>query len=131
MKDCNKSKESSYLKYWDVNNLHGCAMPHILPVNNSKWIEDTSQLNKDFIKHYNEESGEGYFLEVIVHYPENPHELHKNLLFFPKRTKIKKFEKLFTNLHNKTEYVSYIRILKQALIHGLILKKVHRVIKFD
>ena len=37
-----------------------------LPVNKFEWIEDTSQFNdfKDFIKSYNEESNEGYFLEV-------------------------------------------------------------------
>ena len=45
--------------------------------------------------------------------------------------KIEKVEKLVTNLHDKTEYVIHIRILKQALNHGLILKKVHRVIKFN
>ena len=44
--------------------------------------------------------------------------------------KIEKVEKLVTNLHDKTEYVIHIRNLKQALNHGLILKKVHRVIKF-
>ena len=44
--------------------------------------------------------------------------------------KIEKSEKLVTNLHDKTEYVIYIRNLKQALNNGLILKKVHRVIKF-
>ena len=45
--------------------------------------------------------------------------------------KIEKVEKLFTNLHDKTEYVIHIRNLKQALNHGLILKKFHRVIKFN
>ena len=35
------------------------------------------------------------------------------------------------NLHDKTEYVTHIRNLKQALYHGLIIKKVHRVIKFN
>ena len=43
--------------------------------------------------------------------------------------KIEKVKKLEANLHNKTEYVIHIRILKQALNHGLVLKKVHRVIK--
>ena len=42
--------------------------------------------------------------------------------------KIEKVEKLVTNLHDKTEYVIGIRNLRQALNHGLILKKVHRVI---
>ena len=45
--------------------------------------------------------------------------------------KIEKVEKLVTNLHDKTEYVIHIRNLKQALNHGLILKKAHRVNKFD
>ena len=34
MKDYDKNKESSYLKYWDVNNLYGWAMLQKLPVNN-------------------------------------------------------------------------------------------------
>ena len=32
-------------------------------------------------------------------------------------------------LHNKTEYLIHIRNLQQALNHGLVLKKVYRVIK--
>ena len=32
MKDYDKNKESSYLKYWDVNNLHGWAKSEHFPV---------------------------------------------------------------------------------------------------
>ena len=45
--------------------------------------------------------------------------------------KIEKVEKIVTNLHDKTEYVIHIRNLKQELNHGLLLKKVHRVIKYN
>ena len=45
--------------------------------------------------------------------------------------KIGKAEKLVANLYDKTEYVIPIRNLKQALNHGLVLKKVHRLIKFN
>ena len=49
MKEYDKNKESSYLKYWDVTNLYGLTMSQWLPVNNVLWIEHTSPLNQDFI----------------------------------------------------------------------------------
>ena len=51
--------------------------------------------------------------------------------FFSDRIKIEKVEKLIANLHDKTKHVIHIKNLKQALIHGLVLKKVQRVIKFN
>ena len=50
MEDYDKNKESSYLQYWNVNNLYGWAMLPKLPVNNFEWIKDTSQFNQDFMK---------------------------------------------------------------------------------
>ena len=70
MKDYNKNKELLYIQYWDVNNLYGWAVSQKLPANNFERIKDTSQVNEDFIKNYNEESHEGYFLEVDVQYLE-------------------------------------------------------------
>ena len=49
-----------------------------LPLNNFEWIEDPSQFNEDFIKNYNKESNEGYFLEVDVQYLEKFHDLHND-----------------------------------------------------
>ena len=45
--------------------------------------------------------------------------------------KTETFERLFTNLHDKTEYVIHIRNWRQTLSHRLVLKKVHRMIKFN
>ena len=111
--------------------MYGWAMSQKLPINKFDWIKDTSQFNEGFIKNYNEESDEGYFLEVDVQCSEKLHDPHNELPFLPKRMKIEKVEKLVTNLQDKTEYVIHIRNLKQALNHGLILKKVHREIKFN
>ena len=38
---------------------------------------------------------------------------------------------LVAKLHDKTEYVVHIRNLKQVLNHGLVLRIVHKVIKFN
>ena len=106
-------------------------MSQKLPVNNFEWIKNTSQFNEDFIKNYNEESDEGYFLEVDVQYLEKLHELHNDLPFLPERMKIEKVEKLVANLHDKIENATHMRNLKQALNRGLVLKKAHKVIKFN
>ena len=68
-------------------------------------IKDTPQFNYDFIKNYNEESDEEYFLEVALRYLEKLHELNNDLPFLPKRMKNEKVENLVANLRDKTEYV--------------------------
>ena len=40
-------------------------------------------------------------------------------------------EKLVPNLYYKKGYVIHIRALKQALDHGLVLERIHRVIEFN
>ena len=47
MNEYDKYKESSYLKYWDVNNLYGWTMSQNLPVNNFEWIVYTSKFDTD------------------------------------------------------------------------------------
>ena len=79
-------------------------MSQNLPVNNFEWIKDTPKFNKDFMKIYNEESNEGYFLDIDVEYPEKLQELHNDLPFLPEIMNTEKVEKLVTSLHDKTEY---------------------------
>ena len=133
IKDYDKIKKSPCLHYWDVNNLYHWGMSTKFPVNKFDWIKGASQFNEeDFVKNYNEESDEGYFLEFDFQYLEKLHELPNDLQFLPERMKITKVEKLVANLHVKFEYVIHIRNLKQvSLNHGLFFTKVHRVIKFN
>ena len=57
--------------------------------------------------------------------------LHKDLPFLPERKKVNKVEKLICSIEDKEKYVVHIRALKQSLNQGLVLRKVHRVIKFN
>ena len=88
-------------------------MSQKLPINGFKWLEDTSGINEEFIKNYNENNDKGYVLEVDVKYPKRLHDLHSDLPFLPKRMKINKCEKLVCNLRNKKKFV------------------VHRIIEFN
>ena len=51
--------------------------------------------------------------------------------FYQTKMKIEKFEWLVANLHEKTEYITHIRNLKQALNVESVFKKLHKVIKFN
>ena len=85
---------------------------------------------KIYDENYDENSDKGYTLEVDKEYPKNLHTLHSDLPFLSERMKINKCTKLVCTVQDKENYVIHIRALKQALNHGLILKKVHGVIEF-
>ena len=126
IKNYDKSKESSYIQYSDANNLYGAVMSEKLPINEFKWVNDISGINEKFLKSYDNKNS-----EVDVDYPSKLHKLHSDMPFLPERMKIDKTQKLVCNLHDKKKYVVQSSILKQALNHGLKLKKVHRVIEFN
>ena len=107
MKDFDKNKESSYLKYCNVNNLYVWAMSQKLPVNGFKWVEDLSKFNENFIKSYNEKSNERHFLVVDVQYSEHLHELHNDLPFLPEIKKVEKIKKFVANLRYKKIYYTH------------------------
>ena len=153
MKNYNNNEEPSYIQYLDANNLYGWAMSKKLPVNGFKWIDNNETaeptakpsslersplelsakhvINEDFIKNYNENNDKGYIFEVDVKYSKRLHELHSDLPFLSERMEVNKCKKLVWNLFNKKKYVAHINALKQALNHGLKLKKIHRVIEFN
>ena len=95
-------KEPSYLKYWDINNLFKWTMSQRLLLCGFKWTGETCLINENFIKSYNDDNDEGYFLEVDVQYLENVCNLHNDLL---ERMKIEKTEILDVNFHDKEIYV--------------------------
>ena len=55
----------------------------------------------------------------------------QSFTIFTLKNKGGKNRKAWAKLHDKIEYVVHIRNLKQALNHGLVFKKVNRVIKFS
>ena len=121
-------ENTSLLQYLDVNNLYGWAMNQPLPTGGFKWVNDVTP--GEIVKLAKIEK-KGYLLEVDVKFPEELHDSHNGLPFMCEKMKINKVEKLVPNLYDKEKYVIHIRALTQALEHGLILEKVHRVIEFN
>ena len=83
------------------------------------------------VKVYNKNDNKGYILDVDVDYPNKLQNLYSDLPFLPERMVINNTKKLVCNLNDKKNYIVHINVLKQALDHGLKLKKVHRVIAFE
>ena len=130
MKNYDNTIDSLFIEYIDANNLYGWAMCKKLPIDNFMWEQDLSILTNDFIKNYNENSDKGYLFHVDITYPQEIRELYADLPFLPDKMQVNKVNKLVANVHDKNNYVIHVYALKQALNHGLVLKKVYEVISF-
>ncbi|XP_024893432.1 uncharacterized protein LOC112468467 [Temnothorax curvispinosus] len=129
MESYNSSKPSSYLMYFDVNNLYGWAMCKPLPYAEFRWVEDASNFDVNAIAL---DSPTGYILEVDLEYPQDKHDAHADLPFCPMRDKPpgKRQDKLLATLHDKERYVIHYRNLQQCKRYGLRVTKIHRVLQF-
>ena len=85
MKDYNKNKKSSYLRYLDANNLYGWAMCKKLPISNFKWTDDLSKCTENFIRNYDENSDWQGILEVDIEYPKTLWGHQKDLTFLAQK----------------------------------------------
>ena len=87
-----------------------------------EWEKNVSKFDENIIKNYNEDSDEGYTLEVDTEYPEHLHDLHSDLTFLPERMKINKRDKLLYNLYDKNNCFSY-KILKTSIKPRINIKE--------
>ncbi|XP_067205407.1 uncharacterized protein [Linepithema humile] len=123
------SEPSSYLMYYDVNNLYGWAMCQPLPYAKFRWVDDVASFD---VMSVASDSATGYVLEVDLEYPVNLHDAHADLPFCPTCDKPpgKRKFKLLATLYDKQRYVIHYRNLQQCVRHGLRIAKIHRVLQF-
>ncbi|XP_070170392.1 uncharacterized protein [Polyergus mexicanus] len=123
------SEPSSYLMYFDINNLYGWAMCQSLPYENFRWVDNVTSVD---LMSVTSDSPIGYILEVDLAYPSDLHDSHADLPFCPTRDKPpgKRDEKLLATLYDKNRYVIYYRNLQQCVRHGLRITKIHRILRF-
>ncbi|XP_014483660.1 PREDICTED: uncharacterized protein LOC106749084 [Dinoponera quadriceps] len=118
MQSYDPSKPSSYLMYFDVNNLYGWAMCQPLPHAEFQWVTDVSTFDVSSIA---VDSPIGYILEVDLEYPQHFHDAHADLPFCPTSAKPpgKRQDKLLATLYDKQRYVIHYRNLQQCTCHVL------------
>ncbi|GFS74250.1 uncharacterized protein TNCV_1681811 [Trichonephila clavipes] len=132
MSNFNPDNELKYLMYLDANNLYGYAMSKYLPLKDFVWSDN--DLTEQDILNLSDESDVGYILEVDLEYPSYLHDKHSDFPLAPENKPPPncKEPRLLTTLEPKTKYVCVLHYsnLKLYLKLGLVLKKIHRVLKF-
>ncbi|XP_053202895.1 uncharacterized protein LOC128387677 [Panonychus citri] len=149
-----EGKPNSYIAFLDVNNLYGYALSDYLPINNFEWVapELYSQVIESILKGHDQNIG--YICQVDLIYPKHLHDQHNDYPMAPEKLNVEtewlsnyqkrliiklegeglkrcKTEKLIPNLRDKKNYVVHERNLKFWLEKGLILDKVHSILKFN
>lgn len=131
MDDYDETKSDSFLLYIDCNNLYGYSMCQSLPISDFRFLQQY-EIDRLQIMNMSDDAEYGFILEVDLLYPEELHCTHNDYPFCAE-----KFvppggttSKLVPNLYSKYNYVIHYVHLKTCLNHGLILKKIHRVVTF-
>lgn len=115
------------------------------------WRSPDMEEISEYIQGLDVDAERGYLLEVDLEYPKELHDLHNDLPFCPTNKpppdpsaytrflfkkhgfnseNIFKMKKLILDLTDKKNYICHYAYLQVALKHGLVLKKVHRVMSF-
>lgn len=128
---CDASKPQCFIVYLDCNNLYGYSMCQYLPYSDFRFLNQ-NEINQLHVECIDDNAKWGFILEVDLLYPESLHGEHNDLPFCPEKCIPPggKTKKLVSNLYNKYNYVIHYVHLKKCLEHGLILRKIHRVITF-
>ena len=82
-KDYDETKENSYIPYWDMNNIYGCAMIDLLPTGGHRLLEEYD-INE--ILQTPDDSSTGYLLRVDIIFPEDKHDVFKQYPPAPENT---------------------------------------------
>jgi RNase P subunit RPR2 len=144
------SQPSKYIMYLDANNLYGFSMSEPLPVGKFKFLTEEEIVAFD-IYSIGEDDEVGYILDVDLDYPDDTHDIHNDYPLAPESITVSArlhspyakrlleklgrkpygdTTKLVPNLRRKRNYVVHYRNLQFYLKQGLVLSKIHQVLRF-
>lgn len=129
MENYDVNKESTYIGYFDSNNLYGWAMSRLLPYGGFEWVDEQQF---PIIESIPQDGDTGYIMEVDFEYPETLHDLHYDFPLLPRNERPENglYNKLLLTVQNKDRYIAHYTTIQQAIQLGLKIKKIHKVLKF-
>ena len=144
----NPNEENSYIMNLDANNLYGGGMIEKLPISDFEF--DDVERNVEYLKNFNADEEDCIIVEYDCKYPNELHDSHNSYPLAPESLNIKNnmlspyqqnqlkihneinmenITKLTPNLYDKTKYVSHIKNLQYYMSKGLVVTKIHRILK--
>jgi len=142
------SKPTTYIIYLDANNLYGHAQSQPLPVGNFRFLSEREVEELDLMS-VKPDAPVGYIVECDLEYPEHLHDLHNDYPLAPEHMTVSQSllspfvanliestrpwiptEKLIPNFYDKIKYCVHYRNLQFYVKHGLVIKKIHRILSF-
>ena len=108
---CNPDDTSTYLQYFDANNLYGRVMIQKLPIHRFAWEKKTNDFTPEKVDKMVEKDKKGCTLKIDVDYLKELHQKHNEPPILVERMKFGKVQKLVANFKYKKTYVVHIKIL--------------------
>ena len=122
LKTYDSSKPSIFIMAMDINGMYSSVQEDYLPI---RGYEDLDESEFDNWREISDQEGVGLFLVVDLDYPFELHDKHNEFPFLPDHFN----GRLDAHLWDRKEIGVRHETLIEAINAGLILKKIHRVIK--
>ncbi len=150
MKGYDSMKQTSTIVDLDANNLYGRIMMDRLPCGEFRWLTPDESLIQHILS-CPEDADYGFMLECDLGYPTHLHDWHQDYPLAPTRKSVPFSElsplakeiclkhglkhstntpKLMATLEDKKNYILHYRTLQLYLELGMVLDRVHNVIRF-
>jgi hypothetical protein len=151
LKDFDPNKPSTFIMYWDANNLYGWAMSQVLPYKDLKFVKKALEE----ILATPDDAEVGYAVRCYLRFPRELHdkfkefppapenlnpemewfsdyqrELGQKLKTINDKEKYKGCDKLIPHLFDHKDYVLHYRNLKFLVALGVEVVEVHEVLSF-
>ena len=142
----------SYIMLFDVCNLYGYTMSSKpMPIDGFRWLTQ-NEIDELDIMALDPKGAVGYMIEVDLSYPNYLHDEHALFPLAPEKRSVRASEwspwtrnmasryklpikdgapKLLLTLEDKNNYILHYSLLQFYLSQGLVLKKVHRALRFN